>query len=102
VLPLLPQSAASINRRTSRIPISATFNHAGSSVGRRVDGREITFDNSAVLASFGYAASEKWRNRPMNPVERAVRSFDGWQQQYPVIAVVTKFGDDPPAGVGNY
>jgi len=60
----------------------------------------------AVLARFGYATSEKWRNRPMNPIERAVRSFDGWQQQHPVIAlpvaVVKEFGDDPPAGVGNY
>jgi membrane protein len=34
----------------------------------------------------------------MNPVERAVRGFDGWQQRHPLvgfpIAVVKKFGDD--------
>lgn len=34
----------------------------------------------------------------MNPIERAVRRFDGWQQRHPVvgfpIAVVKKFGDD--------
>ncbi len=34
----------------------------------------------------------------MNPVERVVRGFDGWQQRHPVagfpIAVVKKFGDD--------
>jgi YihY family inner membrane protein len=34
----------------------------------------------------------------MNPIERAARGFDGWQQRHPVvgfpIAVVKKFGDD--------
>ena len=34
----------------------------------------------------------------MNPIERAVRGFDDWQQRHPVvgfpIAVVKKFGDD--------
>lgn len=34
----------------------------------------------------------------MNPIERAVRGFDGWQQRHPVvgfpIAVIKKFGDD--------
>ncbi len=34
----------------------------------------------------------------MNPIERAARGFDGWQQRHPVvgfpIAVIKKFGDD--------
>ncbi|WP_052425474.1 hypothetical protein [Mycobacterium kyorinense] len=34
----------------------------------------------------------------MNPIERAARGFDGWQQRHPVvgfpIAVVKKFSDD--------
>lgn len=34
----------------------------------------------------------------MNPIERAARGFDGWQQQHPVagfpIAVIKKFSDD--------
>lgn len=38
------------------------------------------------------------RDTDVNPAERAVRSFDGWQQRHTVlgfpIAVVKKFGDD--------